>query len=583
MWECIRAYKPVHIAALLYILENLKSNKRESPIELENLHISEDKYSTTTTTTTTTKTRDIVLTHRQNHINIYRVKHVPYNLFNVNSQQQRRRRRRQRIITFNGTEFHESMKFNNVLDLIDILKDEKALAQMSIEDNKNHDNKNNNILDYDEIKLTTFEYLNKLLTRIVLFNCTTPDWQQFLHFLIFQLFPDNLQFARYDNVSNVSNKSSSKVNSFLRYYKMMSIPESFNTTSSMDLKYMIIPKLRSIDKTEVLRRSNEHITQPYYQGFFLIVNCSDTSVRFYNRWSEYLQLNKTIQKAIQNATDDINCTLVAILLPKDHNGNLRSWRYWPYRKSFEVKVVDIIRFKSKSLVTLPLVERLKYLRSLRSNEFISIVDCDKRIEDYELEYYDASTIDCFTAMIGVVLKHPRSLISTNPHLSLTTTTNDDDNAAAASVVDDETTMFMHKFPLKNSFDLSTNSMISVVNKPPHEMHLFFNPELAQYYTTVVIYNHDDRWLYACRYNVNIHQFQHYARFERQLYDNKNENIRYSSSEKIMVVDSPFRVTRGVLYLRVYYNDNHEYLGYDKKFTTSRYDVPMSWDFDEWFI
>lgn len=527
LWETIRRYKPIHIAALLYILENLIANKSVKCVQVDDLQII-NKFPSPVS---------VKLTLYPEHVNFSRPQPQQYTLFNNDNQS-----KINRIIKINDFELNDSFtKLHTVVDLLNIIK-------------------NNEFFDYtilDNLKIdksTKVETFNNILTRIVLFNCTTADWQKFIHYMVFQLFPDNLQITRYDNISNISNKSKSIVNSFLRYYKMFTSPQSFDTINSMDLKYMILPKPQTTTRELIYKKMSKYITQPYYQGFYIIINVSDTSVRFYNRWSEPLIFSQSIQRAISEATKYINCTLISILLPKDEKNHLRSWRYWQYRASFEIKIIDIIRFKSKNLISVPLIERLKYLDNIEATKFVMIENAtDQHVDTIETDYYECQ-MDCYSAKIGVIIKHPQSLLSNNSKI------------------------FSYKFPLKNAFDLCTNKIVTLksdyVNTNKYK--LYFNPELAQYYTTVMVYNHDTRWFYICHYNINIHQFQHYCRFQRELSD--KEDPKYMINEKILVIDSPFNITRGVFYLRIYYNDNKEYLGYDRKYTSSRYDLPLTYEF-----
>lgn len=532
LWETIRSYNPIHVAALLYILENTVLNRKCESVELHDLRVLNSHQ----------KPIDFCITEHPTKFNTMR----PVNandgscVFNIDSMQ----RQASRIIEFNGMKM-EDANFTNVLELLELLKDEKRMNLLSEPLNQN------------EYQLDT---ANRVISRTVLYNSTTSEWRNFLRCMIYQLFPDNLQIARYDNVSNVSMTASSIVNKYLTFYKMMTQPDTFDTINSMDLKYMIIPK-PVVCSRERIYSTDDHIVQPYYHGFYIVVNASDTSIRVYNRWSENIIVDRHIQKALRASLNSLNCSLIAILLPKDNNGNLRSWRYWPYRSSCVIIIIDILRYKSRNLVALPLVERLSYLENVRTAKSIKIIDSTKHIVDYE-KHYHTHKVDLYSAIIGVVAKPKHSRLSTRKNL-------------------------VYRFPIKYTFDLMTNRVVSLETIPTiPQRRLFFNPELAQYQTTVMIYNHDTEWFYACRYSVNHHQFVHWCRFQRYDYDNNpndDEATKYAISERIMVLNSPLPLTRGVFYLRVYYNDDREYLGYDRKFTASRYDIPMSYDFDDWFI
>lgn len=559
LWEALRPYKPMHVAALLYILENLVLNRKCESVELHDLRVL-NRHPTP---------KDFTLSEQTLKLNVSR----PINandsacVFNVMEHE----RRDSRIIKLNGMTMLDT-KFTNMLELLELLKDERRMNLLS------------EPLSQHEYQL---DMANRVISRTVLYNSTTPEWRKFLYYVMYQLFPDNLQLARYDNVSNISMTATSIVNKYLTFYKTMTQPDIFDTINSMDLKYMIIPKPRVCSRDELYHKDN-HIIQPYYQGFYVVINASDTSIRVYNRWSERIVVSANIQKAISEAVNGLNCSLIAVIVPRDELGHLRSWRYWHYRSNCQVVILDILRYKSKSLVALPLVERLRYLENVRSAKSIRIVDSGRHIADYEKDYAE-SEIDLYSAIIGVVAKPMYARLSSRDNL-------------------------VYRFPMKYTFDLMTNSVVSLLayrgiekddSKPPPptaatvndgdptqiletppSARLFFNPELAQYQTTVMIYNHDSQWFYACRYSVNHHQFEHWCRFQRYDYDIDNEDddaVKYAVSEKIMVLNSPLELTRGVFYLRIYYNDDREYLGYDRKFTASRYDVPLRYDFDDWPI
>lgn len=538
LWESVRSYNPIHVAALLYILENLVLNRDCESVELHDLRVMNAHITPV----------DFHLSEQTAKLNTLR----PTNAndrscaFNVDG----RERQASRIIEFNGVEMIDA-KFTNMLELLDLLNDEKRMNQLS---EPGHGSEQQ------------LDMANRIISRTVLYNATTSEWRRFIYHLVYQLFPDNLQIARYDNVSNVSMTASSIVNKYLTFYKNLTQPNTFDTINSMDLKYMIIPKPVACSR-EKIYTIDDCIIQPYYHGFYIVVNSSDTSIRVYNRWSERIIVSSHIQRTIRESLNGLNCTLTAILLPKDASGNLRSWRYWPYRASCDIIIVDILRYKSKNLVALPLVERLSYLDNVRTVKSIKIIDSTKHVVDYEKQYSECD-VDLYSAIIGVVAKPKYSRLSSKNNI-------------------------VYRFPLKYTFDLMTNRVVSAVMDAtitttghPSRRRLFFNPELAQYQTTVMIYNHDPEWFYACRYSINHHQFEHWCRFRRYDYDIDNEDddtTKYAVSERIMVLNSPLPLTRGVFYLRVYYNDDCEYLGYDRKFTASRYDIPMCYDFDNWSI
>lgn len=483
LFEIIRIFHPHHIAALIYMIENIKKSKSVEPYIPDNLNLSlviKDEILNFTQKTTFSLTRCEVLT-----------KIFP-NVSNNNEK--------------------------NELTILDFMKLFKRNDKKS------------------------FDFYSKILLN----NLCTNLYSSFINNITVQ-FPDFMQYDR-----NEFEKSNTPiVQKFLEYYKIINNESSLISNSNpRNFRFIFRKKEKQI--LEKPQNINDYIVQPLYQGFSLVIYTTKNYTRAYNRYGEL------IKKLLYNELFDIDATFEIILLPTNTKNDLKCWRYWDYRNSYKIIVVDVFRIENQIFTHLPFSERSKYISLIKGKNVVYFDDLNT-IEKIEDEY--TKNINLFSPIVGIMFKKKMN-------------TYEKQSEAYYFNLN-----YYYDF-LKNKHDKFDGIISILPNVLNYSIHIKY--EMAEYRTVCIVYNDDNEFFYVCSFDYDVLHFKHVGKIPKLKYDNKN--YKYSVVN-IHVVNSQ-TIIKGIMYMRVYFNkkidsnknyiDNDEkskIIGYEFKKTTSMYDIP----------
>lgn len=381
-----------------------------------------------------------------------------------------------------------------------------------------------------------------IYASIVIHNLGTSYYQKFLTLVKHLLFSDNLHFQR-----NEIKCRESVVVHYLQFYKMLTF--SLNIVDPRNFRYIILPRPERIYvKPNDLEL--EYIAQPLYQGLHVVVNSDgENAIKCYNKYAELL---KNLLPSVKLA--GCSCTFEAVVLPTDARDKCRSWRYWRYRQSCLLYIVDVFRLGNSILVNSPFNERVKYARQIRHPR-IRYAPSNKQWDELSAEYH--SQRDMYSPIVGIVLRPRLSTPNRPPYV------------------------FRH--PVRIVFDFIEHSFVSLENQEHlstlNTDRMYFDLEMADTRATCTVYGHTFDHYYLCVYNRRVHQFQHAATMQRMPYDVEEPKYRI---EPLIVLNNRVK-PRGLLYLRVYFDKFRNCVGYETKVTLSRYDIPLRSILDELFL
>ncbi|KAE9522035.1 hypothetical protein AGLY_017555 [Aphis glycines] len=453
---------------------------------------------------------------------------------------------------------------------------------------------------------------------IVMHNLRTRDYAQFAKNVLHYLLPENMQRARYA-VGSRGTKSDVLVDTcredglpirFLRFYESISNcshrgngdgyynddddDEHKNPAAVAAAAGNQQPKPDQ-DATAVTTREsrmfrttyrprpldvfatpdgleNDYYVQPRYVGYHIVVNSTKTETRAYNRYGELMQ-NLLYRKKI-----DVHATFEAVLLPLDERGNQRSWRYVRNNdrsvtgcagilsaEHFTLTVVDVLRVNNTVLVDRPFRERMRYAKSLAKNTdnmTVAKTCCGPdatRLWSQLQRRHHTGAYDLFAPVNGVFMR-----LKTSPACT-----------PAKQFMFSQSVVYDFQ---RDAFDRLYGPCS--LNVP---FQSFFPLEMSETCTVVVVYAHDNRYYYTCRYDRRKFTFVHDARLDRVCVDWR-ERLRYRNDP--IYVEGATIMPMGVAFVRVYHNANPNHtagctpnrskrciLGYEYKMTTSMYDVP----------
>lgn len=389
---------------------------------------------------------------------------------------------------------------------------------------------------------------NNIVQRIIAHNIGTYDYHRLIRYIRFLLFTDNLQSDR--SLPHV--KTPSVVESYIQFYRMMQFRETPDNADPRAFRFMMVAKHRRVQTRELAAiygteadiPRDLHV-QPLLQGFHVVVYSSAEETKCYNCYGDLI-----VGLGYKNRCK-INCTFEAVILPTDKKHNLRSWQYWKMRTNYIMYVVDVFRVNQKVLTQEPFRTRIKYADAIVANStcFMKLpvhLDSWSSIEKYYLQCEDL-----YSPIVGVVLR-------------------DGDSVYDASTMYKAPVEF--RFNLVYSFDLLNSQIVKLpVDMQPvdyvNRLHLNF--EMADYKTVCLAYGHSENYIYLCHYNRHLHQFEHIGRLQRIAYE--FSKLEYQS-QKLFVVNCRV-LPRGMMLLRVYYNQRKQVIGYDAKWSDNRYKLP----------
>lgn len=510
LWEIVRTYDPIEFAQFLYLLDNITKFSRRECVELDE-----------------TMLRDFCQYYIDGDDSTDEQSKPNYTITIDSSPTLRL----ERVTTANGDIFWNDTVHNDTFCLADPKTFKRHPMDVTISSVMTN------------IRTKNAQNIDNPYERILQHNLGTKYYGNFILKIQYCLFMDSLQTDR--NEINSSNQSSIVTN-FLEFYSILQ-RKQFQDGDPRNLRFLIVPPPKRImDINEINKR--DYIVQPLYQGFHVVIYSSDTETKAYNRFGELHQ-----QLAYSMRTTK-NCTFEAIVLPMDSNDNVRSWRYWPYRKKILIYIVDVYRMEQTILTNVPFCERIKYIDAIEqittANQSVILRKIPKTLGDWSsIETKYIKNRDIFDPIVGVVLRKPTDTLKT-PSLA-------------------------YKFNVTCCFDLLRSEIVDVPNvnvlKQLHIQQMHINFEMADYRTTCVAYGHCNRFIYLCEYDRNIHQFVHFARIHRLPYEFDEPTYR---PENVYIVNHQ-TTPQGLLYLRVYYDVSFKILGYDVKLTDCRYNVPYT--------
>lgn len=241
--------------------------------------------------------------------------------------------------------------------------------------------------------------------RLLIHNIGTVFYKKLLTQIRNLLFQDNLQINRNKAAAlNLHGNTTSIVSEYMQYiYTLRCIepppsdPDNFRT--------VILPSCNRLESVSQFSLSpRQYAIQPLYQGIFLVAHFdTNGACRCYNRHGELCHgLGCTIKLI---TPPEQSLTLAVVLCPTDPYSRSRSWRYWEDRVSYVIYVVDVLRIGRDCLTHLNFRNRITRLKRINFEEkghrvFLAPNDwCWKT----GLNSYMSSG-DLFAPIVGVVLR-----------------------------------------------------------------------------------------------------------------------------------------------------------------------------------
>lgn len=556
MWEIARSYNPIEFAKLLYLLENVSTTSKRSVISLSDEYIN---YNPPPNNDDDSKEDIILKITNEPKIRLDRgVYHEgDCDIFWNDGSKHGNMPNYQDAIVHNNGDYDFDFGIDKLLTYIrsnNIIYSDNV---MNIDDNAD---KCGECIDMALMPKNVSDIKFKVLNH----NIGTLYYNKLLKHVEYLLFNDNFQNDR--NEMNNHNEHGSIVLRFMQFYKTMNFKQSIDN-DARNFRNIVIPKpVRIFDRN--LMSSQDHIVQPLYQGFHVIVYSSPSETKCYSRFGT-LHANLAYSIRCQ-----VPCTFEAVILPIDRFNNVRCWRYWPFRTGFVMYVVDVFRYEQTILTSTPFKDRIKYIDLIVKNQpdiiYSSLAASPSR-KPYTWTLIEQKYInnrDLYDPIVGVVLREPNHTLVVNRESPLPSS-----SSPQSSCVDTQNRQpKAFYFNILYSFDILNSKVIDL--KPTYSLEtirmLHLNHEMADYKTICVAYGHCDSFIYLCVYNRDLHQFVHAATLQR------SPHIEYTKlvykPEKIYVINNKV-IPRGILYLRVYYDISKNIIGYENKHTDDRFKIP----------
>lgn len=622
LWEIVRSFDYMEIGKLIFLLENIKRDTKRQPILLNNNQIVKFLLEPKVGNNPKYYYDDDDIDDKDDMCNIYNTlfKNNPnYNkILGLNLKPTLRIER-----VYNTT---RHLIWNSIVDDNEKINHDDCVETMtSILKNTNELQRHHRL---DE----TIDYLMNLLRNghnidsetniyasILMHNFGTSYYGSFVMNIESLLLPENLQFDR-----NEMSQKISVAKRFLEYYKMLIERQTLNADAKT-LRFVMVPQSqRIIEKEELLTAPNQlgdYAFQPFYHGFHLVVYASHQETRCYNRYGDLMH------NVAYNMQIPLNCTFEGVLLPIDGRERIRSWRYWPYRRSYIIYIVDVYRYEQILLLNAPFKERSKYidkiLKTLHTNRDIlkdkcftmnkvlrkntDDVDVDDGNDDKTILTVDNLKLDikAHKKIVGKEskykeLQHYYNALKNNlntlkvlqkiPENLQTWTAIEERYGRNVDIFDPiigvvarkiHNTQLDHqyyKFNIKYLYDLVNHTIKPLQSsedlKCINPETTFINFEMVDYMQISLMYGHCSQYLYICEYNRDIHQFVHRVKIKRLPYDTYDSNFNYKP-ESVYVVNNQMEsgLSSGLAYIRLYYDVLHQVVGYENKWTDCRYKIP----------
>lgn len=549
LWEMVRRYDPLQVAVLLYLLENVKREPKKVPIILPDEALLEFAGA------------------------------KPYNVDAVKRLQLKPSLRTDRAVSVTTPLFAWPRYVRRLNDSRTLSKGDENIVKLL-------DRMRSPPNDTSGEDALLHPYL-----LIVAHNLSTSIYQSFLNNFIFLLFPDDMQADR----SCLLAEQLVAIR-YLRYHRQLNLQRSLCATDSRRFRYVILPRPRRVyHKPRTSDGSRcEYIYQSLYQGFHSVIDQEhDTSltVRVFNRYGELSRASLPPLRLTNS------CTFEAVIVPVDVCGWSRSWRYWPYREGYRIYVCDVFRYGDNVLATVPFSERLRYVRRLcDENPYLTMARTSRHVSELtdrqpvqqcsaspakstkakqDVNYLvslDNSRNDIFCPVVGWIAREASSKFSPFYCDGL-------EDKGRCAIELEASTPLQYRYHVSVVYDLIEDKMFRVhgtekdaVISSLKSERLFYDLEMADERRVWLAYGNTDEAYYLCVYNPLLHQYEHMATIERSPYDTVAEP-KYQQ-ERLVVVNAKIK-PRGFMYLRVYSDRNGNYIGYETKLSTSRYDVPCN--------
>lgn len=517
MWEIVRSFNPIEFSKLLYLLENVMTSTKRMPVTLPETIIDYDPSAFE---------RDIQLVISDfPTIRLERGDYQDGGVFWNDGSNTNDNDAGDNDDDFTIDTLFSHIRCNNLVRL----NGDSPTHPMAWEGSE-QTNQSNASLKF----------------RVLNHNLGTTHYKTLLRQIAHLLFNDNYQSDR--NELNI--EPNSVVRKFMQFYGTMNFKQRIDS-DARNFRSLILPKPRRIfDRDQV--NSPEHIVQPLYQGFHVIVYSSPNETKCYSRCGT---LHQGRAYSVRCAEP---CTFEAIVLPVDKYNNVRCWRYWPFRSNFVMYVVDVFRYKQTILTSTPFSERAKYIDLIVKNQPDILFAAPRDDSWLAIEEQYVRRRDIYDPIVGVVLRHPQHTITA-------------DSQQRQQPQHAPTRVFY--FNILVSYDILSAKIVELCESQPLDMarRLHLNYEMADYKTVCIVYGHCDRALYICTYNRVLQQFVHAATLTRSAME--CFQLKYKP-EKIFVVNNK-TLPRGILYLRVYYDLSKKIIGYENKPTDDRFKSPFT--------
>lgn len=369
-------------------------------------------------------------------------------------------------------------------------------------------------------------------SRILLHNLATSAYKKLVSNVINMLSPEHRQSDR--NEPNYTLRSAVKC--ALNYYDGLHFRKIIQ--ENQDPKTFRF--IRRPPHTLLLKKlvdCSDYFVQPLYQGFSVVICSTNSSTRVFSRHGELMQglLYKT------RFTE--NCSFEAVLLPTNNAGEFRSWRFWEFCADYGVFIVDVFRFQNEMLTHLPFYKRAQYIKKIFG---VKVVD-ERALEK------NMNSSDLLCPVVGIIYRHRLNLC------------------------DEPVKEFRYNLSGYYSFlNDSVGEFYGPISLRKNEMNMntYINYEMARFRSVCIVYGENDSLFFVCKFDRNIFQFVHVGSIKKMIGDVAER--RYDKTS-LFVVNARVK-TKGVLYLRVYYNeptDINSLVGYDFKRTTSYLDIPCA--------
>lgn len=376
--------------------------------------------------------------------------------------------------------------------------------------------------------------------KILLNNMGSDTYHAFLNNIQHGLFPDYLQSDR----NEITLDTQTLIRKFLQYYEV-----------TFELKNLVLhnvnPKnFTSLRRPKLIRITEfpfnvdtNYIVQPLYQGFRVVINTNNNVTRCYNVYGEL------IPGLMYTATFDINATFEAIILPINKKKCIKSWRYWNYKHSECIIVVDVFRIEQQMFTHVPFEERHQHICKITGPSVRLVADLT--LDELFTKYKDC--VKMFGGIVGCVIRNRQ--------------------ATCNELIQE------FRFPLNVYYNFMHNKLIQMdgsVSFREKQIHynITIKYEMAQYKTVCLAYSDDDMYYYICKFDNEIQQFLHVGRIRKLHID----VVPHKFKDAALFVVNSRAARKGVLLLRVYFNNNNgekSIIGYEVKKTTSMYDIPYT--------